>query len=55
MAGFDFVNYFSRNLDKLLIRLYGATPLGLYSRAYLFLLLPIAQVRGPRLGPGCRC
>jgi PST family polysaccharide transporter len=45
---FNFVNYFQRNLDNILIgRYYGATPLGLYSRAYTLLLFPITNLRTP--------
>lgn len=53
MAGFDAVNYFSRNADKLVIgRLFGEVTLGHYNRAYQFLLLPIAQIRGPVVAAG---
>lgn len=53
MAGFDAVNYFSRNADKLVIgRLFGEVPLGHYNRAYQFLMLPIAQIRGPVAAAG---
>jgi PST family polysaccharide transporter len=45
---FDFVNYFSRNLDNILIgRAWGAEQLGYYSRAYSLLLFPIQNIRGP--------
>jgi PST family polysaccharide transporter len=45
---FDFVNYFSRNLDNILIgRACGAEQLGYYSRAYSLLLFPIQNIRGP--------
>lgn len=48
IAGFDIVNYFARNLDNILIgRFWGAEPLGLYSRAYTLLMLPISQIRAP--------
>ena len=47
-TGFQFVNYFARNSDNLLIGwFWGATPLGLYSRAYSLLMLPIVQLNGP--------
>jgi len=53
LAGFDLVNYFSRNVDKLLIgRIGGEAALGQYNRAYQLLLLPIAQVRGPIAAAG---
>lgn len=39
---FNFINYFSRNLDKLLIGKYLGTPsLGLYEKAYTLMLLPV--------------
>jgi len=45
---FDIVNYFSRNLDNLLIaKVYSPTNLGFYSKAYQLLLLPIQQIRIP--------
>lgn len=45
LTGFNVVNYFARNLDNALIGWrWGAGPLGLYSRAYSLLLLPIQQV-----------
>jgi len=48
VTGFEFVNYFSRNLDNILIGRYiGAAPLGIYSKAYQLFMLPITQVRAP--------
>lgn len=48
ITAFDFVNYFHRNLDNILIgRFVGAGALGLYSRAYALLMLPINSIRGP--------
>jgi O-antigen/teichoic acid export membrane protein len=45
MLGFNVVNYWGRNADNLLVgRFLGAGPLGLYSRAYNLMLLPINQV-----------
>ncbi len=45
LQGFNLVNYWLRNLDKLLIgRNFGEAALGLYSRAYSAMLLPQAQV-----------
>jgi len=47
-TGFSIVNYFSRNLDNLLIGLcWGAVALGLYARAYQLLLLPLDQINSP--------
>lgn len=48
VTGFNIVNYFSRNLDNILIgKFIGASPLGLYSKAYQLLMLPISQLRDP--------
>lgn len=48
LAGFNFVNYFSRNLDNVLIGRYiGSTALGLYSKAYQLLMMPITNLRDP--------
>lgn len=44
----NLVNYFSRNTDNILIgRFIGANSLGLYSKAYQLLMLPMQQVTGP--------
>ena len=48
LTGFNVVNYFARNLDNLLIgKFFGAKQLGLYSKAYQLLLLPLRQINGP--------
>ena len=48
LTGFNVANYFSRNLDNLLIgRVWGSVQLGLYSRAYQLLMLPIDQINSP--------
>ena len=48
LTGFDLVNYFSRNLDNILIgRVLGSVALGYYTRAYSLLLFPISNIRGP--------
>jgi len=48
VVGFNFVNYFSRNADNILIgRFLGAEELGLYSKAYNLFLVPLIQVRDP--------
>jgi PST family polysaccharide transporter len=45
---FNFVNYFARNLDNVLIGKYvGDVGLGLYDRAYKLLLLPLSQITTP--------
>lgn len=48
LTGFNFLNYFTRNLDNVIVgAALGATSLGLYSKAYGLLLLPIRQVNSP--------
>jgi O-antigen/teichoic acid export membrane protein len=48
VTAFNLFNYFSRNADNLLIGWYwGAASLGLYSKAYSLLTLPMRQVNGP--------
>jgi O-antigen/teichoic acid export membrane protein len=48
LTGFTTINYFSRNLDNLLIgRVWGAQQLGLYNRAYQLMALPIDQINEP--------
>lgn len=48
ITGFNFANYFSRNLDQILIgRRYGNQDLGLYDRANRLLLLPLQQIINP--------
>lgn len=48
LTAFDFVNYFARSADNILVgRFLGASALGLYSRAYNLFMLPISQVRAP--------
>lgn len=45
LFAFNFVNYWSRNADNLLVaRLIGSAALGIYSRAYSLMLMPITQV-----------
>lgn len=47
LTGFNFINYWARRADDLLIgKFLGATNLGVYSRAYALMLLPITQVIG---------
>ncbi len=53
VSGFNVVNYFSRNLDNILIgKINGTQALGYYSKAYQLLLLPILQIRTPLLNVG---
>lgn len=48
LTGFNLVNYVGRNLDNALIGWrWGAVELGLYSRAYRLLMLPLQQVNAP--------
>ena len=48
LAGFNILNYFSRNMDNLLIgRVWGSYALGVYSKAYGLLMLPIRQITSP--------
>lgn len=48
VVGFNIINYFSRNLDNVLIgRFYGSGALGLYSKAYQLLMMPINNLRDP--------
>lgn len=48
ITGFNIMSYFARNLDNLLLgKFWGADQLGLYSRAYGMLLMPMSQINGP--------
>lgn len=48
ITGFKLANYFSRNLDNILLgRYWGAQVLGLYAVAYRLLLMPIQQINAP--------
>jgi PST family polysaccharide transporter len=48
LTGFGLVNYFARHLDDVLIgRFWGAGALGLYTKAYGLLLMPLNQVNFP--------
>lgn len=48
VTAFELVNYFHRNLDNILIgRVWGSESLGIYSRAYALLMMPIQSIRGP--------
>jgi PST family polysaccharide transporter len=48
ITAFDVVNYLTRNLDNILIgRFWGPGALGIYSRAYALLMLPINSIRAP--------
>lgn len=42
---FNFINYFSRNLDKLLVGRYiGVTPLGQYDKSYRLMQMPLQNI-----------
>jgi len=48
IVGFNIVNYFSRNLDNVLIgKYYGSSSLGFYSKAYQLLMMPVTNLRDP--------
>lgn len=48
IVGFNFINYFARNLDNILIgRYHGSAELGLYGKAYQLLMMPITNLRDP--------
>jgi PST family polysaccharide transporter len=48
LTGFHFTNYFGRNADQALIGWSaGPGPVGLYSKAYGLLMMPLVQILGP--------
>jgi polysaccharide transporter, PST family len=48
VASFNVLNFFSRNIDNVLIgKFWGEAPLGYYSRAYNLMLVPLSQVIYP--------
>jgi O-antigen/teichoic acid export membrane protein len=48
ITGFNIVHYFFRNLDNVLIgKFCGPLALGLYSKAYKIMMLPVEQIRTP--------
>lgn len=48
LTAFNLVNYFTLNFDNILIgRVLGSAPLGIYTKAYGLLTLPIAQINKP--------
>lgn len=45
LLGFNFINYWARNFDNLIVgRFIGDVALGIYSRAYQVMLLPLNQI-----------
>jgi len=48
LTGFSFLNYFTRNADNVIVGFaLGSGPLGIYSKAYNLLMLPIRQINAP--------
>lgn len=48
LTGYNLMSFFARNLDNVLLgRFWGAYQLGVYSRAYQMLLMPMAQINNP--------
>jgi len=48
LTGFDVLNYFTRNFDNVLIgRVLGSVAVGIYSKAYGLLMLPVNQINTP--------
>ncbi len=53
VSGFNIINYLSRNLDNVLIgKFVGTAALGIYSKGYQLLMLPINQLRNPLVNVG---
>jgi PST family polysaccharide transporter len=53
ISGFNIINYFSRNMDNIVIgRFLGATILGFYSKAYQLMMLPLTKLRDPLVTVG---
>jgi PST family polysaccharide transporter len=48
LTGFQFANYFARNLDDIIIgKAFGPTAAGFYQKAYELLTLPIREINAP--------
>src|SRR5438046_8051456 len=48
LTGFNVMTFFARNTDNALIgKFWGAYQLGVYSRAYQLLLMPMSQINNP--------
>jgi len=48
ISGFNIINYFSRNIDNILIgKQIGPSAVGFYSKAFQLLMLPLNQLRNP--------
>lgn len=51
LTGFNFVNYFARSGDNMLIGWsWGETALGFYERAYKLMMMPLQQINAPLAG-----
>lgn len=51
LTGYNLLAYVTRNADNVLIgRFLGAAPLGIYSKAYRILMLPVQQINAPVSG-----
>ncbi len=51
LTGFTLLNYFTRNFDNILIgRMLGSTAIGIYSKAYGLLMIPMSQINAPMGG-----
>jgi O-antigen/teichoic acid export membrane protein len=51
LSGFTLVNFFARNLDKVLLgRVWGAAELGYYDRGYTLMVFPLQTINGPIAG-----
>jgi len=48
LTGFSFINYWGRNADNIIIgRMLGASAIGIYSKAYQLLMMPISMINSP--------
>lgn len=48
LTGYNILNYFSRNLDNILIgRVWGSVSLGFYAKAYTLMKLPLSRINTP--------
>jgi O-antigen/teichoic acid export membrane protein len=53
ITGFDILQYFTRNVDRLLIgRFWGPTQLGLYTKAMQLVMMPVEHIRMTIMGVG---
>lgn len=53
ISGFNIINYFSRNMDNVIIgKFLGTTILGFYSKAYQLMMMPLTKLRDPLVTVG---